>query len=397
MKFLHVADLHIGKVINGFSMLEDQKHVLREVLDLAQTHDADALLIAGDVYDKSAPSAEAVSMLDWLFGQCIEQKLPCVLIPGNHDSAERLAYAAGSLAQQNIFIAPLFDGRISPVPFEDEHGVVDVWPIPFLKPAQVRPYFPDAEIGTSYTAALQAVIDACPLNSSHCNVAVCHQFVVAGSSTPEQCDSELSIGGLDAVDARVFEQFDYVALGHLHQAQRIGKDVIRYSGSPLKYSASEANHYKGAVLVTIKGKRENGDANLSYETLELNPLRDTRRIKGPLSELIDPEVAASQNKLDYLHVTLTDETPVIDALSRLRAVYPNVMSLEYQAPEEVEGLKPLAPSEQRKDPFELFERFYSQQTGSELSPKQSELARRVLAACRDERGFESESDEKGNA
>ena len=227
MKLLHIADLHIGKVVNGFPMIDDQKHALAGVLDAACRERVDALLMAGDLYDKSAPSAEAVSVLDWFLTSVADRGIPCFAIPGNHDSAERVAYAAGPLSRQGIYVAPLFDGAVAHFTLEDEAGPVTFWLLPFLKPAQVRPHFPEAEIGSDYTAALKAVLNACPLEESERNVLLCHQFVTAGGAEPERCDSELSVGGLDHVDASAFDRFDYVALGHIHRPQRIGRDAVR--------------------------------------------------------------------------------------------------------------------------------------------------------------------------
>ena len=394
MKLLHTADLHIGKVVNGFSMIEDQRHILESLLALAQKQHVDALLLAGDVYDKSAPSAEAVSLLDWFFEQIIDAGIPCVLTPGNHDSAERLAYAAGALSKQGIHIPPLYNGTVSKVSFEDDYGTVDIWPVPFLKPAHVRPYFPDEEIGTDYTAALAAALSACDVDPAHRNVAVCHQFVVSGGQDPLRCDSELSVGGLDAVDAEVFKAFDYVALGHLHQAQSIGRETVRYAGSPLKYSASETLHVKSATLVTLGARNDDGSCELTLEALPLVPLRDMRRIKGPFAELIDPSCVSQGNPEDYLHVTLTDKTPIIDALSRLRAPYPNVMSLEY-LPADGSGTHSETPVAQEQiDPLELFERFYEEQTGDSLTKEQTRMVGEVLSTCAEDRR-EPDANSKG--
>lgn len=392
MKLLHIADLHIGKVVNGFPMIDDQKHALASVLGIARRERVDALLMAGDLYDKSAPSAEAVSVLDWFLTSVADLGIPCFAIPGNHDSAERVAYAAGPLSRQGIYVAPLFDGTVAHYTLEDEAGPVTVWLLPFLKPAQVRPRFPDAEIGSDYTAALDAVLGACPLDEGERNVLLCHQFVTAGGAEPERSDSELSIGGLDNVDASAFDRFDYVALGHIHRSQRIGRDAMRYAGSLLKYSASEVDHVKSATLVTL-GAKDAGGCRISFEAIPIEPLHDMRRIKGPLDELIGADVVDAADAEDYLHVILTDGQPIIDALARLRAVYPNVMSLEYERTRAGSDAADPAPDDtvERLDPTELFARFFEERTGAELTEEQERVAFKALRAQM-ERGSQDEGE-----
>lgn len=382
MKLLHIADLHIGKTVNGFPMLEDQRHALAQVLAIAERENADALLLAGDIYDKSAPSAEAVALVDWLLCEVAKRSLPCFAIPGNHDSAERVAYAAGPLALQGIHMAPLFDGLVKSVRMQDEFGSVTFWLLPFLKPANVRRYFPDAEIGTDYTAALRTVIDACDIDETQRNVLLCHQFVTWNGSEPERSDSELSVGGLDNVDESVFDRFDYVALGHIHRPQRIGKDSVRYAGSLLKYSASETEHVKGATIVTLGEKTKGDQARIEVSLAPLKPLHDMRKVKGPLHKLIDPAIVESADRDDYLHVTLTDEEPAIDALARLRAVYPNVMSLEYERKRQRSSNDAHTVSDDKEtlDPVTLFARFFEERTGAALSDQQEQIAFEALRA-----------------
>lgn len=382
MKLLHIADLHIGKTVNGFPMLEDQRHALAQVLAIAERENADALLLAGDIYDKSAPSAEAVALVDWLLCEVAKRSLPCFAIPGNHDSAERVAYAAGPLALQGIHMAPLFDGLVKSVRMQDEFGSVTFWLLPFLKPANVRRYFPDAEIGTDYTATLRTVIDACDVDETQRNVLLCHQFVTAGGTEPERSDSELSVGGIDNVDESVFDRFDYVALGHIHRPQRIGRDSVRYAGSLLKYSASETEHVKGATIVTLGEKTKGDQARIEVSLAPLKPLHDMRKVKGPLHKLIDPAIAESADRDDYLHVTLTDEEPAIDALARLRAVYPNVMSLEYERKRQRSSNDAHTASDDKEtlDPVTLFARFFEERTGAALSDQQEQIAFEALRA-----------------
>lgn len=384
MKLLHIADLHIGKTLNGFSLLEDQRYALAECLAIAKDNHVDALLLAGDLYDKTTPSAEAVALLDWFFDQVLDTGIPCFAIPGNHDSAERVAYAQGPLARERIFVAPRFDGTLEPITLEDRHGQVAFWLLPFLKPANVRPFYPDATIGTDYTAAISAVLEANPPDTSLRNVLLCHQFAVSGGEEPLRSDSELQAGGLDAVDASIFDAYDYVALGHIHRPQSVGRKTMRYAGSLLKYSASEADFPKSAVLIDLGPKSDPP----GIELVPIEPLHDMRRIKGPLEELLADEVSYAADAQDYLHVTLTDVTPRIDALARLRSVYPNVMSLEYERKSTDRARKanarctPDPAAAHMPDTLKLFEEFFEQQAGIPLTSQQRSLAEETLARHR---------------
>ena len=371
MRLLHIADLHIGKRVCEFPMLEDQRHVLGQVVDLLRERSVDALLVAGDLYDKSLPSAEAVALVDWFLSEVAATGVPAVVIPGNHDAAERVAYAGGLLGRQGIHVAPVYDGHIEPVELEDEHGPVRVWPIPFLRPPVVRHFFPDAEVA-DYTDALRVAIGACELDGSARNVAVAHQFVTAGGVEPERSDSEVSVGGLDNADVSVFDPFCYVALGHIHRPQRVGRDAVRYAGSILKYSFSEAAGSKSAALVELGAPGEEPQVEL----VPLAPLHDLREVRGPLDALTSPEVVAAADAEDYLHVVLTDEHPAVDAMARLRAVYPNVMGIEYDnARTRAQGLgaADFAPADDDATPLELFGRFYEKQNGEALTEAQRAL------------------------
>ena len=376
MRLLHIADLHIGKRVCEFSMLEDQRHVLEQVVEMLAGDRADALLVAGDLYDKSLPSAEAVALVDWFLAEVAATGKPAVIIPGNHDSAERVAYARESLARQRIHVAPVFGGEVEPVELEDDRGPVRVWPIPFLRPATVRHFFPEAEI-ESYADALRTVVGSLGLDSAVRNVAVSHQFVTASGVTPERSDSEVSVGGLDNVDARVFADFDYVALGHIHRPQRIGCETARYAGSILKYSFSEAQDTKSAVLATLGDPGEEA----GIELVPLRPLHDLRSIRGPLERLVSPEVVEAADARDYIHAVLTDENPALDALARLRDAYPNVMGVEYDNARtraaDAEGAED-APGEDEASPIEVFGDFYERQNGSPLSDGQRAIVEAEL-------------------
>lgn len=380
MKLLHTADLHIGKSVNGFSLIEDQRYILSQILRLAQDHQVDALLVAGDMYDKTTPSAEAVALLDWFLTSAHEQGLGVFAIPGNHDSAERVAYASGILERHGVHLPETYKGRLKSHVLEDEYGEVRIWLLPFLKPVHVRPHFPDMEINQDYTLALSAAIQAEHIDTSSRNVVLAHQFVISGSSAPITCDSELNVGGLDSVDAHVFDDFDYVALGHIHRAQRVGRDEVRYAGSPLKYSFSEIDHMKSVTLIELGEK-----GSVKLEALALEPLHDLRCIRGPLAELCSDEVVAGQNADDYLRIILTDESPQLNALRALRAHYPRLMAIEYDnARTRSAGLRQETQSfDAFEDPLVLFKRFFETQNGVTLSEEQESIARRAIERAQD--------------
>lgn len=385
MRFLHLADLHLGKSVDGFSLIDDQKFALRQILsrierEAAATPKLDAVLIAGDFYDKPQPSAEAVGLADWFLTELAKTQVKCFIISGNHDSAERLSYANGILSDAGIHIAGSFMGSIDHFSLADEHGSVTFWLLPFVKPVNVRAFFPDNEIGTDYTAAIQAMLQHEDIDYAKRNVALVHQFVSFGSQKPETSDSELaSVGGLDEVDSSIFDRFDYVALGHIHKSQPLGKKNMRYAGSLLKYSFSEAGQEKRFPLITLGEK-----GRIDIEFVEIQALHDMREIKGPLADLISEDVVNAAPTDDYLHITLTDESPIIDALARVRAVYPNMMELDYQATlDRMNSQKDIAmqPEKLNLSPSQLFEEFFEERLGRPLSPLQRSTFQRVLESC----------------
>ena len=383
MRFLHVSDLHIGKRVNGMSMVEDQRHILAQIVELARERQVDALVIAGDIYDKAAPSAEAVGMLDAFLTELAAAGIRVLGIPGNHDSAERIAYAQGLLANQGVCFPPVYDGNIQAVELHDGFGPVMFWLVPFLKPGDVRRHFPDREIGDDYTAAVVAALDACDIDADVRNVAVSHQLVTAGSWSPDRADDEIKLGGIDNVDVSVYDAFDYVALGHVHRPQRVGRDTVRYSGSPLKYSFSEARYPKSAVLVELGEKtagRECGSC-VSFELVPLVPLHDMREVRGTLQELLAQGEDAPGSQ-DYVHVTLSDEHPQLDAMARVREVFPNAMALDY---DNVAVLAQRAQARDAVDPdkvdmAELFARFYEEQAGRAMDDEQTRIVADAVRA-----------------
>lgn len=404
MKFFHISDLHIGKRVNGFSMLEDQRWILRQILELAGEEQPDGVLIAGDLYDKQLPSAEAVQLVDDFLYGFVERGIPVFAVSGNHDSAERVAYGARMLERSGLYLSRVFDGMLQCVPFVSRSGErAAIYLLPFVRPSSVRRFFPDEEITTTQQA-VEAILEHTELSKDCVNILVMHQFMLGAVS----CESEeLSVGGSDQVDASLTEAFDYVALGHLHGPQRVGRETARYCGSPLKYSFSEATQKKSVTVVEIAsgscspeqifGKRvpdeedvetgvaesvleregvqvtAGGENHVRIRTLPLTPLHDLREIRGPIGELLSPEVASAANPEDYLHVTLTDEGEVLDAIGRLRAVYPNIMRLDF-ARKESQELHEEEPRLGEKSPQELFAEFFEKQYGTALTEEQRQMA-----------------------
>ncbi len=363
MKFLHLADLHLGKRVNGFSMLEDQAHILRQILAILDDERPDGVLIAGDVYDKSVPSVEAVELLDGFLTELRTRGVPVLLISGNHDSPERLAFGGRVMDSCGIHISPVYDGALAPVTLQDAFGPVHVWLLPFVKPAHVRRWFPDADI-ESYTDAMAEAVAHMDIDTAARNVLVTHQFVTGGARSGSE---ELSVGGTDNVDSGVFAPFDYVALGHLHGAQHIGRETIRYAGSPLKYSFSEARQHKSVTVVTLG---EKGDVQV--RTAALTPLRELREIRGSYDELTARSFYEHTTyRSDYLHLILTDEQDVFDAISRLRTIYPYLMTLDYDnARTRAAGGMSVPAETERRTPLELFEALYTRQNHQPMSEVQ---------------------------
>ena len=370
MKLIHLSDLHIGKRVNEVSMIDDQEYILLQILRIIDEEKVDAVLIAGDVYDKSMPSAEAVTLFDDFLCRLAQREKPVLVISGNHDSPERLAFAGRLLERSRIHISPVYDGTVRPVTLTDEYGPVRFWLLPFLKPAHVKRFYPDAGV-ESYTDACRVAVAQMELDGAERNVLLTHQFVT-GAAT---CESEeISVGGSDNVDASVFDAFDYVALGHLHGPQNLGSNRIRYCGTPLKYSFSECAHHKSVTLVNLGAKGE-----MSLELRPLQPKHDLRQIRGAFREVTDKAFYENTATDDYLQIILTDEEDVAEAAGRLRKIYPNMMKLTYdntrtRTTQVVGG----AEDVQRKSPLELFEELYELQNNQPMSDEQREFARDLI-------------------
>lgn len=373
MKFLHLADLHLGKRICERSLLDDQRFLLEQILQIVDDKSADAVLVAGDVYDRPVPPPEAVALLDGFLTALRERGVPCLLIPGNHDSDERLAFGAQLFTGAGVHLAPVFDGTLRTVTLEDTHGRVHFTLLPFLRPAQVRRFFPDVPPG-DYEAAIRAVLSTVDMADGDRHVLLAHQFVTAAGASPERCDSELaSVGTLDNVDVSAFDGFDYVALGHIHGPQRVGRETVRYAGSPLKFSFSEVHHRKSAPLVTLGAK---GDVQV--ELVQLTPQRDLRELRGKLSDLLDPAAWSGTKTDDFMHITLTDDA-VMDAMNKVRAVYPNTLRLDFDNALTAQTDVPeLACEAVRRDPFALFAEFYEKQNGEPMDAEMNAVVRAML-------------------
>lgn len=371
MKLIHISDLHLGKRVNEFSMLEDQAYILNEILGITAEERPDGVLIAGDIYDKSVPSAEAVQLFDDFLVRLSKGGTPAFLISGNHDSAERLAFGGRLMNQSGIYVSPVYDGTVQSVTLKDAHGPVRVYLIPFLKPAHVRRFFPDAEIET-YTDAMQTVVGALELDPAVRNVALAHQFVTGAVRSDSE---EISVGGTDNVDAAVFDGFDYVALGHIHRPQRVTKETVRYCGTPLKYSFSEANHEKSVTVVELGAK-----GTVSVRTVGLKPLRDMRRIKGTYAQLTARSFYENTDYREaYMHITLTDEEDLPDAIGRLRSIYKNIMKLDYdntrtRANMEISGAEDL----EQKSPLDLLGELYEKQNNQPMAKEQADFAQKLI-------------------
>lgn len=370
MKLIHLSDLHIGKRVNEFSMIEDQRYILDEIVNIIEDESPTAIIIAGDVYDKSVPSAEAVELFDDFLNRLVGLETNVLMISGNHDSAERLAFGAKIFHNSGVYISPVYDGEVNSVKLSDEHGDVNFYLLPFLKPINVRQYFPEEEIN-SYSKAIEVVLKNLNVDVSERNVIVTHQFVTGAITSDSE---ELSIGGTDNVDGNLFVEFDYVALGHIHRPQRILRDTMRYCGTPLKYSFSEANHKKSVTIVELGAKGQVG-----IKTMELTPRRDLREIKGEYMELTAKSFYEDSNTDDYLHITLTDEDEIIDAIGKLRTIYPNIMKLDYdnertRTNNVIEGIENL----EGKSPLENFCDLYFLQNNRDISDEQSQFLTELI-------------------
>lgn len=405
MKFIHLADLHIGKRVNAFPMLEDQRYILKQILTILREEQPDGgVILAGDIYDKAIPSAEAVELFDEFLTQLAALRLRVFIIAGNHDSPERIAFGNRLMDRSGIYLSPVYDGHVKRITCRDTaasvtlsaanavdlnagtHSVesastsaaastcppVDVYLLPFLKPANVRRFYPEETI-ESYTDAMRVAIAHMDIDPTHRNLLVTHQFVTGASRSDSE---DISVGGSDNVDASVFAPFDYVALGHLHGPQQMGEEggpLIRYAGTPLKYSFSEARHHKSVTVVGIGEKKADGVVDVCISTRELRPLHDMREIRGSYEELTLRANYEGTATDDYIHATLTDEIEVPDAARHLQVIYPNLMKLDYDnARTRGQGSERLELEQiEEKSPLDLFSELFEKQNHKEMTEEQA--------------------------
>ncbi len=365
MKIVHISDLHIGKKVCDFSMLELQQNILEQIIKVVDEEKPESIVIAGDIYDKNTPPAQAVTLFDDFLYSLSQRRVHIFIISGNHDSAERLAFGRRIMESSNIHISPVYDGNVTPVTLTDEYGDVSFYMLPFLRPSTVRGFFPEKEI-KSYNEAVTAAIDAIDADFTQRNVIISHQFVTGAVVSDSE---ELSVGGIENVDAAAYDGFDYVALGHIHGPQNIGDEHIRYCGTPLKYSFSETHHKKSVTVAELGEK-----GSLTVKTVPLTPEVEMREIKGTFEELYN-----SGGSMDFVHITLTDEQDVNDAMNKLRMIYPRIMKLDYDN-KRTRLDAGLAALEVRENgtPLEIFEEFYFQRNNLPMTEEQRSFVSEMI-------------------
>ena len=374
MKLIHLSDLHLGKRVNEFSMIEDQKYILNQILGIIDEEQPDGILLAGDLYDRPVPSAEAVQLLDSFLTRLAKRKIPVYAISGNHDSAERIAFGSHIMSSSGICMSPVYDGKTAKYCLMDNYGEVWIHLLPFIRPAVVRHVFAGeegAEEIRTYQEAVQAAVEHMDLDTEKRNVLVAHQFVVGAMS----CDSEeITVGGMDQIEGAVFRDFDYVALGHIHSPQNVGNDRIRYCGTPLKYSFSEAGQQKSVTVVELGEK-----GTLEVREIQLKPLRDMRKLKGTYMAITSLSNYQDTNTEDYVQITLTDEEDIVDGMQKLRTIYPNLMRLEYdncrtRKNQKVTGTEIV----EKKSEMEYFEEFFELQNNQPMNEEQRKFSEELI-------------------
>lgn len=375
MKFIHLGDLHLGKTVNEFRMIDDQAFILEQILQCVKERDVDAVLVAGDVYDKSIPSEEAVRLLDSFLARLAEMGKAVIMISGNHDSDDRLQFGSRLFEARNVYITGRYEGFVPEVVLEDVYGKVHFWMLPFVKASVVAHYHPDEKVD-SYDTAIRIALADIPLDKAERNVILSHQFVTGSGNKdaaqdPVMAGSELvrpeMVGTIEKVGSDVYDSFDYAALGHIHSPQSLGRKEVRYSGSPLSYSLSEIGHEKSFPLVTLGAKSQ-----VEIELVPLVPRRRMRHLRGPLAQLLDP--ARITDDQDYIYITLTDEQPIPDAIGRVRTYYPNVMKLDYDN-SHTRALQQVTFSgiTAGRSYHELIKDFYSLMNGGEPTEEELEI------------------------
>ncbi|WP_329380721.1 exonuclease SbcCD subunit D [Anaerofustis butyriciformans] len=371
MKFMHLSDLHLGKKVNGYSMIEDQKYIINNILEIIDNENIESVIIAGDVYDKSVPPVDAVELFNDFLEELENRNLYVFIISGNHDSPERIAFGNSFMRKSKIFFSPVYNGEINEIELNDEYGKINIWMLPFIKPLNVRKVYEDKVINT-YNDAVKTVIDNLKIDTNERNIMITHQFVTGAERTDSE---EISVGGSDNIDVSNFDKFDYTALGHIHRPQNCKSERVRYSGTPLKYSFSEAKDKKSATIIDIKEKN-----NISIKTVPFKPLRDMVEIKGKYNDIMRLDFYKDTSyREDYMHIILTDEEDIPDVITKLRAVYHNIMKVDYDnirtrssnKIKEIEHIESFSP-------FELFSDFYKQQNNQSMNEEQNNYIKNTI-------------------
>ena len=381
MKIMHLSDLHLGKKLLEQSLILDQEYILNQIIEIIEDKKVDVVLIAGDIYDKAIPNVEAVKLFSYFLSKLYQLKVKVLVISGNHDSKDRLSFGNELFIDNGVYIEGIFNGELKKVTFNDDNGILNVYMLPFIKPADVRKYYSDIQID-SYDDAVSCIINNTKISKNERNIIMVHQFVTAGGVDIERCESEsLSLGGIDNIDVSIFDDFDYVAMGHIHKGQKLMKDTVRYSGSPLKYSFSEVNHRKSVPVIEFIDK-----GNINIELVDLVPLRDMKIIKGNMDELLSRDFIKNINIEDYISVVLTDEDYIMDAIGKLRSVYKNILRLEYDNKRTSGNM--LNDSKNNIDvkvlsEIELFSKFYEVQNNIEISDEKRSIVEQTIEEIKD--------------
>ena len=377
MKLFHLSDLHIGKRVNEFSMIEDQKYILTQILYAADQEKPDGILISGDVYDRTIPTAEAVQVFDAFLTRLSEQKIPAFIISGNHDSAERLAFGSSLMGKSGIYFSKVYDGTVEKIPMQDAYGTVWIYLLPFLRPSTIRHALPErAEEVQSAADAVRIALEQTKIDEKERNVLLAHQFVTGA----KRCDAEeLQVGDVDQIPAELFASYEYVALGHIHSPQKVGRETVRYCGAPLKYAFSEAGQEKSITVVELKEK-----GSVDLRTIPLKPLHDLRKIRGTYLEVTAKSFYENRDCEDYLQVTLTDEEDVPDGMAKLRTIYPNLMRLEYDNKRTRSNAEVRAAERvEEKSELELFQEFYELQNNQSMTEVQEQFVEELLRGMKE--------------
>ncbi|MBD5544459.1 MAG: exonuclease SbcCD subunit D [Lachnospiraceae bacterium] len=368
MKLLHTADLHIGKTMYEFPLYEDQAYILNQILEIARKEQVDVLLLAGDIYDRSIPSTEAVTVFDEFLTACVKEGIVTMVISGNHDSPERLSFGGRLFEENRLYIAGTWEGQVKQVTLEDEYGEVDFFLLPFVRPGQLQ-------ARTEGEGVEKIMKEAVSLDKGKRNVLMTHYFVGGKNCEPELSESEntVYVGGIDMVSPALFEEFDYVALGHLHKAQKVGKNHVYYAGSPLAYSFSE-NSSKTVQLVELLKPGE-----VVVKKVPLKPLRQVRTVEGDLWELTKEQIAALENREDYIRAVLTNEEALMEPMAVLRSVYPNAMEIILKEKELANvNQRRQQITRKKKSGIELFRDFYTYVEEKDMSEKQLAAAEEMM-------------------